>query len=319
MSGWFESRRVCVTGGEGFIGRRLVARLRAAGCRKVFAAPHSQYELTRVEDVERLYQDARPQVVIHLAARVGGIGEYSAEPGCFFFENLMMGALVIDAARRRGVEKVVLVGTASSYPKDAQVPFREEDLWAGYPDEACESYAVAKRALFTQARTYRQQYGLNTICLIPTNVYGPGANFNTITAHVVPSLVAKFLGAVESGEPSVVCWGTGRVSREFLYVDDAVEGITLAAEHYEGAMPVNLGSGHEITVRELALLIAKETGFGGEIRWDTSRPDGPARRSLDVSRATELFGFRAQTELAEGIRRTIDWYRGALRHSAVAV
>lgn len=319
MSIHLSSKRICVTGGEGFVGRRVVARLHASGCAEVFITPHAQYELTRPADVERLYRDARPQVVIHLAGRVGGIAEYSAEPGRFFYENLLMGAFMLDAARQHGTEKIVLIGTASSYPKDAAVPFGEQDLWAGYPEETCESYAVAKRALFTQVRTYRQQYGLNAVCLIPTNIYGPGANTHGRTAHVIPCLIARFAAAVERAERSVVCWGTGRVTREFLYVDDAAEGIVLAAEHYNGTDPLNLGTGREVSISELARLIADAVGFDGEILWDSSKPEGPPRRALDVSRAAEAIGFRACTTLEEGILRTAEWYRRVMRHEPVAV
>ncbi len=309
------NRRVCVTGGEGFLGRRVVARLREGrGCEDVFVVRHSEYDLVRAEDVERLYRDVRPQVVIHLAAVVGGIGANRENPARFFYENLMMGAQLIEGARRWGVEKFVQTGTICSYPKFTPVPFREEALWEGYPEETNAPYGIAKKALLVQGQAYRDQYGLNAIYLMPVNLYGPGDNFSPQSSHVIPALIKKFTEAVESGAPFVEVWGTGRATREFLYVDDAAEGVVLAAESYDGREPVNLGTGVEISIRELVQLIAAATGFDGEVVWDHSKPDGQPRRAVDTRRAAELLGFSARTEFAEGLRRTIRWHlasRGA--------
>jgi GDP-L-fucose synthase len=305
-----DDRRICVTGGVGFLGRRVVACLRARGY-DVFVARHDEYDLVREESVARLYRDADVQVLIHLAAVVGGIGANRDNPARFFYENLMMGAQLIEGARLWGVEKFVQVGTICSYPKFAPVPFREEDLWCGYPEETNAPYGVAKKALLVQGQAYRDQYGLNAVYLMPVNLYGPGDNFSPHSSHVIPALVKKFTEAVECGSPFVEVWGTGRATREFLYVDDAAEGVVLAAERYDGREPVNLGTGVEISIRELAQLIAAETGFDGEIVWDHSKPDGQPRRAVDTSRAAEEFGFRARTKFAEGLRRTIRWYQSA--------
>jgi GDP-L-fucose synthase len=287
--------------------------LRGRGCADVFVARHGEYDLVRGEDVERLYNDSRPQVLIHLAAVVGGIGANSENPARFFYENLMMGAQLIEGARTWGVEKFIQTGTICSYPKFTPVPFREEDLWDGYPEETNAPYGVAKKALLVQGQAYRDQYGLNAIYLMPVNLYGPGDNFSPQSSHVIPALVRKFTEAVECGSPFVEVWGTGRATREFLYVDDAAEGVVLAAENYDGREPVNLGTGVEISIRELAQLIAAETGFDGEIVWDHSKPDGQPRRAADTRRASELFGFRARTEFTEGLRRTVSWYKAAHR------
>lgn len=307
----FAAKRICVTGGEGFLGRRVVARLREHDCADVFIVRRSEYDLVRSGDVERLYRDARPQVLIHLAAVVGGIGANQHNPARFFYENLLMGVQLIEAARHWDLEKFVQTGTICSYPKFTPVPFKEEDLWCGYPEETNAPYGVAKKALLVQGQAYRDQYGLNAIYLMPVNLYGPGDNFSPQSSHVVPALIKKFTEAVECGAPFVEVWGTGRATREFLYVDDAAEGIVLAAERYDGREPVNLGTGGEISIRELAELIAAEIGFEGEIVWDHSKPDGQPRRAVDTSRAAETFGFRARTEFADGLRRTISWYREA--------
>jgi GDP-L-fucose synthase len=307
----FNGKRICVTGGEGFLGRRVVERLRESGCEDVFIVRHREYDLVRNEDVTRLYSDARPQVLIHLAAVVGGIGANRDNPARFFYENLLMGIQLIEGARQWGVEKFVQTGTICSYPKFTPVPFKEEDLWSGYPEETNAPYGVAKKALLVQGQAYRDQYGLNAIYLMPVNLYGPGDNFSPQSSHVIPALIKKFTEAVECGAPFVEVWGTGRATREFLYVDDAAEGIVRAAEMYDGREPVNLGTGVEISIRELAELIAAETGFDGEIVWDYSKPDGQPRRAVDTSRAVEMFGFHARTEFAEGLRRTIRWYREA--------
>ena len=260
-------------------------------------------------DIVRMYRDTTPTLVIHLAAVVGGIGANRENPGSFFYENIMMGVQLMEAARRHSVEKFVQLGTVCAYPKFAQVPFKEDDLWNGYPEETNAPYGIAKKALLVQAQGYRDQYGLNAIYLLPVNLYGPGDNFDPASSHVIPALIKKCVDAVERGERAIEVWGTGRATREFLYVDDAAEGIVLAAEKYNGREPINLGSGHEISIRDLVNLIAKETGFDGEIIWDASKPDGQPRRALDVTRAAELLGFRARTDFVEGLRRTIEWYR----------
>jgi GDP-L-fucose synthase len=311
MTDFLRGKRICVTGGGGFLGRRVVAALGARGCREVQVVRKRDYDLVRGEDVGRLYREGRPQVVIHLAAVVGGIGANRENPGRYFYENLMMGVQLIEGARLHGVEKFVQVGTICAYPKFTPVPFREDDLWNGYPEETNAPYGIAKKALLVQCQAYREQYGLNAIYLLPVNLFGEGDNFDPHTSHVIPALIKKFVDAAEGGAHEVEVWGTGAATREFLYVDDAAEAVVLAAEHYDGREPVNLGSGQEMSIRELAELVAAETGFGGEIVWDTSKPDGQPRRALDVTRAAELFGFRARVGFVEGLRRTIEWYRSA--------
>jgi GDP-L-fucose synthase len=311
MKDSLSGKKICVTGGGGFLGRRVVAQLRERGCRDVQVVRKRDYDLVKGADVERLYRETRPDVVIHLAAVVGGIGANRANPGRYFYENIMMGVQLIEGARARGVEKFVQVGTICAYPKFAPVPFREEDLWDGYPEETNAPYGVAKKALLVQAQAYRDQYGLNAIYLLPVNLYGPGDNFDPQTSHVIPALIKKFVDAARTGAPRVEVWGTGNATREFLYVDDAAEGIVLAAERYDGREPVNLGAGREISIRELAELIARETGFRGELVWDASKPDGQPRRALDVTRAAEWFGFRARVDFLDGLRRTIEWYRAS--------
>jgi GDP-L-fucose synthase len=266
------------------------------------------YDLTTAAGVERLMADARPQVLFHLAAVVGGIGANRANPGRFFYENAVMGVQVIEAARRRAVEKTIVAGTICSYPKHTPAPFREDDLWNGYPEETNAPYGVAKKALLVQCQAYRQQYGMNAIFLMPVNLYGPRDNFDLETSHVIPALIRKFLEARRNGAGEVTCWGDGTPTREFLFVRDAAEGLALAAERYDGADPVNLGSGEEIAIRDLAALVARECGYEGRIAWDASRPNGQPRRRLDITRAWERFGFRAQTRLADGLRETIAWY-----------
>ncbi|MDQ3804076.1 MAG: GDP-L-fucose synthase [Acidobacteriota bacterium] len=311
MKNFLPGKRICVTGGGGFLGRRVVANLRERGCDDVHVVRRREYDLVKGSDVERLYREVRPEVVVHLAAVVGGIGANRENPGRYFYENLMMGAQLIEGARLHGVEKFVQVGTICAYPKFAPVPFREEDLWGGYPEETNAPYGIAKKALLVQAQAYRDQYGLNAIYLLPVNLYGPGDNFDPQTSHVIPALIKKFADAVLAGAPRVEVWGTGHATREFLYVDDAAEGIVLATERYDGREPVNLGAGREVSIRELAELIARETGFGGEIVWDASKPDGQPRRALDVTRAAEWFGFRARVDFLDGLRRTIAWYRAS--------
>jgi GDP-L-fucose synthase len=298
--------RILVTGGGGFVGSRLVERLRGEG-HDVVAARRRDYDLTRWEDAERLFDDTRPRMVFHLAAEVGGIGANRANPGRFWYANLMMGAHVLELARLHAVDKLVNVGTVCVYPKHASVPFREDELWNGYPEETNAPYGTAKRALLVGTQAYREQYGVDGIYLMPTGLYGPADNFDLETSHVIPALIRKMIDSPDE----IVLWGDGSPTREFLYVDDCVEALVLAAERYDGPDPVNLGSGEEISIRDLAELVAELTGFEGTISWDTSQPNGYPRRKLDTSRAEELFGFRAQTPLREGIARTVAWYRAA--------
>ena len=304
-----ETARVVVTGGAGFLGRHVVARLRERGAGAIVVPRRAEYDLTREPDVERLYRDARPSVVIHLAAVVGGIGANRATPGTFVYDNLMMGALVMEHARRAGVEKFVGVGTICSYPKLTPVPFRERDLWNGYPEETNAPYGIAKKMLLAQGQAYRTQYGLNAIHLLPVNLYGPGDNFDPESSHVIPALIRKCLEAAARGADHIECWGDGSPTREFLFVEDCAEAIVLATERFDGAEPVNIGTGQEISVKRLAELIAGLVGFRGALRWDTARPNGQPRRCLDTTRAAELFGFRARTDFVAGLTRTIAWYR----------
>jgi GDP-L-fucose synthase len=309
MSDYFRNRCVVVTGGAGFLGRYVIEGLQGRGCRRIEVPRIEEYDLVRLADIERMYEDMRPDVVIHLAAVVGGIGANRERPGEFFYKNLMMGTQLIEQARLRGLEKFVAIGTVCAYPKFTPVPFKEENLWDGYPEETNAPYGLAKKMLLVQSQAYRRQYGFNSIFLLPVNLYGPGDNFDPATSHVIPALIKKCVDAAETGEDAIIGWGTGEVSREFLYAGDAAEGILLAAEHYSGAEPVNIGAGAEIRIRDLAEKIARLTGFAGEIRWDPSKPDGQPRRCLDVSRAKTYFGFEARTSFEEGLRRTIDWYR----------
>jgi GDP-L-fucose synthase len=307
MSDWWHSRRVTVTGGTGFLGRRLVPMLTAMHPAEVVTLSSGNYDLTRQTDVARMYADTRPDVVIHLAARVGGIGANRDNPGRFFYENAIMGIELMEQARRSGVAKYVQVGTVCSYPKHAPVPFEEDALWDGFPEETNAPYGIAKKALLVQAQAYRAQYGFNAIYLLPANLYGPGDNFDPATSHVIPALIRKCLEASDRELSQVEVWGTGDASREFLYVDDAARGILLAAELYDSADPINLGTGREVTIRELVATIARLTGFNGQAHWEQRQPDGQPRRSLSVERARE-FGFEARVSLEDGLRRTIDWY-----------
>jgi GDP-L-fucose synthase len=300
--------RVLITGGGGFLGSHLVDRVRRDGI-EPFVARRKDYELTDAGDVARLFADAQPELVIHLAAEVGGIGANRANPGRYWYSNLMMGAHVLEQSRIAGVRKLVLLGTICSYPKFAAVPFREDDLWNGYPEETNAPYGIAKKALLVGADGYREQYGVDSIYLLPVNLYGPRDNFDLETSHVIPALIRKMVDAEEGGEPEIVLWGDGSPTREFLYVDDCAEGIWLASQRYDGTEPVNLGTGEEISIRELAQLAAELTGYTGEIVWDTTKPNGQPRRKLDVSRADELFGFRAHTTLRDGLATTIAWFR----------
>ncbi len=319
MKSSIADKRICVTGGGGFLGKRVVKRLAESGCTNVFVVRRPEYDLVRGEDVERLYRDTSPQVLIHLAAVVGGIGANRENPGRFFYENIMMGVQLIEGARRYSVEKFVQLGTVCAYPKFAQVPFREDELWNGYPEETNAPYGVAKKALLVQAQGYRDQYGLNAIYLLPVNLYGPGDNFDPASSHVIPALIKKCVDAIERDEQEIEVWGTGGATREFLYVDDAAEGIVLATEKYDGRNPINLGSGHEISISDLVNLIATETGFKGKIVWNPNKPDGQPRRALDVTRAAELLGFHARIDFVEGLRRTIEWYRATIQGSGVRV
>ncbi len=307
--GFCRDKTVLVTGGSGFLGQHVVAKLIAAGCEKVIAPRKREYDLREREQVVRLLKSAKPDLVIHLAASVGGIGANQSHPAEFFYDNAIMGIELIEQARRLNVGKVVCLGTICAYPKFAPLPFREEDLWNGYPEETNAPYGLAKKMLLVQSQAYRQEYGFNCIYLLPVNLYGPKDNFDPQTSHVIPALIRKMLEAKARGERTVTCWGTGSASREFLYVEDAAEAILLAAERYDKPEPVNVGSGHEITIRELAALLRQLTGFEGELIWDRTQPDGQPRRRLDITRAEREFGFRAKTSLADGLQRTIEWYQ----------
>ncbi len=311
-------KRIVVTGGTGFLGSHLVEELRVAGCRQVFVPRSSQYDLRKAGMIARLFDDMRPEIVIHLAAVVGGIGANRENPGRFFYENLVMGVELIEQARLRGIEKFVALGTVCAYPKFTPVPFKEDDLWIGYPEETNAPYGLAKKMLLVQAQAYREQYGFNAIYLLPVNLYGPRDSFDPAKSHVIPALIKKCIDAVEAGDRKIDVWGTGEASREFLYVEDCARGIVMATEKYNKPDPVNLGAGREIRIRDLVALIAELTGFRGEIVWDATKPDGQPRRGLDVSRAEKEFGFRARTDFVDGLRKTIEWYRAARQKGLAA-
>jgi GDP-L-fucose synthase len=313
MSYW-KDRRVCVTGGAGFLGSYVVEKLQARGAKEVFVPRIERYNLVEKEAILRMLKDAQPDVILHLAALAGGIGANRARPADFFYINLMMGVQLLHEAWRAGVEKFVAVGTICAYPKYTPVPFKEENLWDGYPEETNAPYGLAKKMLLVQAQAYRQQYGFNAIYPLPVNLYGPRDNFDLETSHVIPALIRKCVEAVERGERQIVLWGDGSPTREFLYVEDAAEGLLLATERYDGPEPFNLGSGQETSIKQLAERIARLTGFQGEFVWDTTKPNGQPRRALDTSRAERLFGFRAQMPLEEGLRRTIEWYKENREH-----
>ncbi|MFM1655474.1 GDP-L-fucose synthase family protein [Brevibacillus sp. B_LB10_24] len=307
MKSWVD-KKVMVTGGAGFLGSHVVERLREWGCRQIIVPRSRQYDLRNPQTALTLLKETKPDVIIHLAATVGGIGANQKNPGSFFYDNLSMGIHLIEAARLTNVEKFIACGTICSYPKYTAVPFREDDLWNGYPEETNAPYGLAKKMLLVQSQAYRQQYGFNSIFLLPVNMYGPRDNFDLETSHVIPALIRKCIEAKEQGKDHITAWGSGKATREFLYVQDAAEAILLAGERYNDARPVNIGTGKEISIKEMAEMVAALTGFSGEIRWDSAKPDGQPRRCLDVQRAKEYFGFEAKVSLEEGLKKTIDWY-----------
>ena len=307
-----SEKKIVVTGGAGFLGSFVVEKLKARGCEDVFVPRSSEYDLTTHDGVMRMYADAKPDVVIHLAAVVGGIGANREHPGSFFYKNLMMGTQLMERGRLVGIEKFVAVGTICAYPKFTPVPFKEEDLWKGYPEETNAPYGLAKKMMLVQAQAYRQEYGFNAIYLLPVNLYGPRDNFDPASSHVIPALIKKCCDAVKNGDSSIEVWGTGKATREFLYAEDCAEAIVLATEKYDGAEPTNIGSGMELSIRELVELIAELTGFEGEIIWNADKPDGQPRRCLDTGRADALFDFRASTNFRGGLLRTVEWYRNGM-------
>jgi GDP-L-fucose synthase len=313
----FDSQRILVTGGSGFLGSHIVEELRRRGCAQILAPSRKDFDLTQSDAVSQLFEEFRPELVIHAAGTVGGIGANRDNPGKFFYENAIMGIQVIEACRRLATAKTVVLGTICSYPKFTEVPFREETLWNGYPEETNAPYGIAKRALLVQCQAYRQQYGMNAIFLLPVNLYGPRDKFNEDSSHVIPALIRKCLEAREEGRSEITLWGDGSPTREFLYVADAAEAVVSAAQSYDGADPVNVGSGQEISIRDLANRISAITGFGGRIHWDTTKPNGQPRRCLDVSRAELEFGFRAHTDLNAGLKATVNWYLGVRAAAAL--
>ncbi len=311
--GFWENKKVLVTGGAGFLGSHLVKKLRELGCQNVFVPRIKDYNLVEMEAVQRVYKDSKPDIVLHLAARVGGIGANQANPGKFFYDNLMMGTQMMEVGRQFGIEKFSALGTVCAYPKFTPVPFKEENLWNGYPEETNAPYGLAKKMLLVQSQAYRHEYGFNSIFLMPVNLYGPGDNVDPKSSHVIPAIIKKCFDAIANDDKHIVLWGTGKPTREFLYVEDCAEAIILATEKYNKSDPVNIGAGFEISTRELAELIAKLTGFQGKITWDTSKPDGQPRRHLDTRKAEEEFRFKARTSFEEGLNKTIEWYKKTLR------
>jgi GDP-L-fucose synthase len=309
MSTYFTDKRVVVTGGAGFLGCFVVEQLRARGCRDIFVPRSRDYDLVDIAGVRKLYDDARPDLVIHLAAQVGGIGANRKNPGKYFYDNLMMGVQLIEEGRKRGLQKLVATGTICAYPKLAPIPFREEDLWNGYPEETNAPYGLAKKMLLVQSQAYRDQYGFNSVVVFPVNLYGPRDNFDLESSHVIPAMIRKIAYATRSGAPEVVLWGDGTPTREFLYVEDAAEGILAACERYDGSEPINLGSGQEISIRDLAQLIARLMDYRGRFVYDTSKPNGQPRRQLSVERAQKLLGWHARTSFEEGLQKTIHWWK----------
>jgi GDP-L-fucose synthase len=304
----WASKKICVTGGGGFLGTYLIKEIRQRGAQDIFVSAHKRYDLVDLDAIKRMLDDSKPDVIIHLAAHVGGIGANREHPAEFFYDNLMMGVQLMHQAYERGVEKFVALGTVCAYPKFTPVPFNEDDLWKGYPEETNAPYGLAKKMLLVQSQAYREQYGFNSIFLLPVNLYGPGDNFDPRSSHVIPALIRKCVEAKEEGKDHVVVWGDGSPTREFIYVEDAARGIALATERYNLSEPVNIGSGFEISIKDLVEKIAKLTGFEGDIVWDTSKPNGQPRRVLDTIRARERFGFTARTDFDEGLKKTIDWY-----------
>ena len=314
VASFWPDKRVVVTGGAGFLGSFVVEQLRAKGCRDVVVPRSRDYDLVRMDAVRRLYAESNPDILIHLAARVGGIGANQANPGRFFYDNLMMGTQLIEEGRQRRLKKFVAIGTICAYPKFAPIPFKEDDIWAGYPEETNAPYGLAKKMMLVQSQAYRQQYGFNSIVLFPVNLYGPRDNFDLETSHVIPALIRKCAEAQEAGASEIVLWGDGTSTREFLYVEDAAEGIILAAEQYNDSLPLNLGTGEEVTIKALATAIAAEVGYQGRIAWDHTKPNGQPRRCLDVSRIKQTIGFQAKHALRDGLKKTIQWYY-AHRHT----
>ena len=308
MASFWSDKRVVVTGGAGFLGSFVVEQLRTKGCRQIIVPRSRDYDLVEMVAVRRLYADTTPDVLIHLAARVGGIGANQANPGRFFYENLMMGSQLIEIGRQRGLGKLVAIGTICAYPKFAPIPFQEDDIWAGYPEETNAPYGLAKKMMLVQSQAYRQQYGFNSIVLFPVNLYGPHDNFDLQTSHVIPALIRKCVEARDTGASEIVLWGDGTPTREFLYVEDAAEGILLAAEQYDDSRPLNLGTGEEISINGLATMIATEVGYTGRIAWDKTKPNGQPRRCLDVSRIKQTIGFQAKHTLRDGLKKTIAWF-----------
>lgn len=306
---YLKNKRITLTGGAGFLGRYIVGKLMKKGCSDIFIPRSKDYDLVDLDDVKRLYADSKPDIVIHLAAVVGGIGANRQNPGKFFYDNLLMGVQMIEQGRLHGIDKFVAIGTICCYPKYTPVPFKEKDLWNGYPEETNAPYGLAKKMLLVQSQAYRQQYGFNSIFLLPVNLYGPGDNFDPCCSHVIPALVKKCFDAIENGKDKIVVWGTGNPTREFIYVEDAAEGIVLATERYNKSEPVNIGAGFEISIRELVYLIMEITGFKGDVIWDDSEPDGQPRRCLDTTKAEKEFGFKAKYQFEEGLKKTVEWYK----------